>query len=98
MQRRQRPVGDVLEKRKMHEVDVEMQDIELVGTLADLVQHREMGGDVGFERVGSSRIACSRTGTRRAEVRASALANSVTSWPSSTSESAKWATTRSVPP
>ncbi len=52
MQRRQRPVGDVLEKGKVNEVDVEMEDIELVGTLADLVQQREMCRNVGFERGG----------------------------------------------
>jgi hypothetical protein len=51
-----------------------------------------------FSGVGSSRMAWSRTGTSRARVWASAAANRVTSWPSSTSASVRCATTRSVPP
>ena len=36
----------------MDQVDVEMQDVELGAPLAQLVQHREMGREIGFERGG----------------------------------------------
>ena len=82
----------------MDQVDVEMQDVELGAPLAQLVQHREMRREIGLER---GRIEPDGLVTHRHErgwVRASALANSVTSWPSSTRASVRWATIRSVPP
>ena len=36
----------------MHQVDVEMQDVKLSAPLAQLVQHREMGREIGLERGG----------------------------------------------
>ena len=36
----------------MHQVDVEMQDVELVTSLVQLVQHREMGREIGVEGAG----------------------------------------------
>ena len=51
MQRGQRAVRERLEEREMKQIDVEMEHIELVGARADLVQHREMRGNVGLERV-----------------------------------------------
>ena len=42
----------LLEERKMDQVDVEMQDVELVAPLVQLVQHRQMGREVGLERAG----------------------------------------------
>jgi hypothetical protein len=47
---------------------------------------------------GLKRIAWSRTGMSFAAVCASALANGFTSWSNWTNASARWATTRSVPP
>ena len=43
---------DLLEEWKMHQVDVEVQDVELVASLVQLVQHREMGREIGLERGG----------------------------------------------
>jgi hypothetical protein len=50
MQGGQRETGNVLEERKVQQIGVEMQHIEVVGVLAHLVQQRQMGGDVGFQR------------------------------------------------
>ena len=36
----------------MDQVDVEMQDVELVAPLVQLVQHRQMGREIGLERAG----------------------------------------------
>ena len=52
MQRGHRAVRETLEQREMNEIDVEVEDVEFVGALAHLMQHREMRGDVGLERAG----------------------------------------------
>ena len=77
------------------QVDVEVEDVELVRPAAHLVQHGQMGGEIGLQRV---RVEPDGLVAARAPacalVRASALANSVTSWPRSTSASVRWATIR----
>ena len=50
MQRGHGPRGKRLEERKVDEVDVEVQHVEVVGAAPHLVQHRQMRGDVGLER------------------------------------------------
>ena len=79
MQRGHGLAGDLLEEGKMHQVDVEVQDVELVTPLAQFVQHRRWAARSDLSVAASSRMAWSRTGTSVALVRASALANSVTS-------------------
>ena len=66
MQRRHRARRNPLEQREMQQVDVEMQHVELVRALAHLVQHREVRGDVGFER---RRIEADRLIAHRREPR-----------------------------
>ena len=52
MQRRHGAMCLMLEERKVQQVDVEMQDVELPRAAAHLVQHREVRGHVRFERRG----------------------------------------------
>ena len=52
VQRRHGLVGLVLEDREMQQVDVEMQDVELPRTASHFVEHRQVRGDVGFQRCG----------------------------------------------
>jgi hypothetical protein len=51
MQRGEGAFGDVLEQREMHQIDMEMQQVELVGAAAHVVQHRQVRGQIGFERM-----------------------------------------------
>ena len=53
---------ELLEERKMDQVDVEMQNVELVTPLVQLVQHREMGREVGLEpaRIEPDRLVAHR--------------------------------------
>ena len=63
---------------------------------ASSMQHMRRDRCPGYPGRGAAR--CGQTGSSRAEVAESPLANSVTSWPSATSSSVKKETTRSVPP
>ena len=49
VQGRDRARREVAEERQVQEVDMEVNDVELVGPLADPVEHRQMGGEVRFE-------------------------------------------------
>jgi hypothetical protein len=49
MKRRQRAIGNALENWIVHEIDMEVHDVELVGTQTHLVEHREMRGNLRFE-------------------------------------------------
>ena len=44
------PAGHVAEERKMHHVDMEVQDVELVPSPVKLVHHREMAGEIRLQR------------------------------------------------
>jgi hypothetical protein len=52
VQRGQRALRAVLEEREVDHVDVEMQHVELVHACPQLVQHRHVRGEVGFQRGG----------------------------------------------
>jgi hypothetical protein len=44
-------VGRVLlEKRKMKQISVEVQNVKVIRAAPDLVQHRKMGGKIRFQR------------------------------------------------
>ena len=51
MQRGHGPARQLLEEREMDEVDVEVEDVELVRPPMQLVQHGEMGGEIGLQWV-----------------------------------------------
>ena len=98
MERRQLRHAETARHRKVEVVEVPVDDVELVGLRGDLlelddhVRERVDDGLVEPERA----AACDATS--RALVFESPLANSVTSWPSRTSSSVRFETTRSVPP
>src|SRR3546814_18819546 len=46
VQRRHRPVREIADQRKLQEIDVEVQDVELVRTAPHLLQHPHMVRDV----------------------------------------------------
>ena len=97
VQRGHGPLRQLLEDREVDEIDVEVEDVELVRPAVKLVQHGEMGGEIG-QRVRVEPDGLVAAGTSLALVRASAPANSTTSCPRSTRASVRWATILSVPP
>ena len=52
VQRRQRVRRDVLEKWKMQDVGVKVNDVELVPALAHVLKHREVRGRLRLDRIG----------------------------------------------
>ena len=69
--------------------EMEMHDVELVSPLPHFRQHRKMRRHFGFLRARIKPKRAFAPGTSFAEVRLSPLANSVTSWPRSTSASVR---------
>ena len=96
MQGRQALMRQILEEDMLQQVDMEMDDVELIGPGPDLIQHDEMAGDVVADAGKASPFGTQ--GTSFADVVESPLANKVTSWPCRTSSSVSQETTRSVPP
>jgi hypothetical protein len=87
-----------LEERKMEEVDVEMQHVELVAPFVQLVQHREMRREVGVERAGIEPDRLVAHGHERGPGPRLGAREQGHLVASSTRASVKWATIRSVPP
>jgi hypothetical protein len=81
----------------MHPVNMEMDNVKLGGPLSETLQEI-VCAIIGSTRGLPSRSADGHTGTRRALLSESPLANSVTLWPSATRSSVSQDTTLSVPP
>lgn len=50
MRRRHGPLGDVADERVVQDVDLEVQDVELVGSLANLVEPHDVIGRMILDR------------------------------------------------
>ena len=58
VERRHRGSGDSAQQRELHEVDVEVQDVEVLRALADLLQHQQ----VVRQRIAHRRVEAERGG------------------------------------